>query len=180
MLSIDSYSFLTILFCKKIFRNHEIQLINYYITDLYLSESPVRRQAIIWSNNGSTGPSWTNFNEILIKIRTFFSCTKLHLKMTSAKWKPFCLGLTVLINKPSFTGLPWRFVSLVWSASAFRADDKNEALEFKTWTEWPPFCRRHFQTDFAEESFVFWFEVRWSRFVSLRVQNLRIKQIWFT
>ena len=38
-----------------------------------------------------------NFNEILIKIYTF-SFKKMHLKMSSGKWRPFCLSLNVLIN----------------------------------------------------------------------------------
>ena len=59
--------------------------------------SPDRRQAIIWTNAGILliGPLGTNFNEILIKIHTF-SFKKMHLKMSSGKWRPFCLGLTVL------------------------------------------------------------------------------------
>ena len=61
--------------------------------------SPGRRQAIIWTNAGilSIGLLGTNFNEILIEIHTF-SFKKLHLKMSSAKRRPFCLGLNVLIN----------------------------------------------------------------------------------
>ena len=42
------------------------------------------------------GPLGPNFNEILIGIQTF-SFTKMHLKMSSGKWRPFCLGLNVLI-----------------------------------------------------------------------------------
>ena len=59
---------------------------------------PGRRQAIIWTNAGILliGPLGTNFNEILIEIHTF-SYKKMHLKMASAKWRPFCLGLNVLI-----------------------------------------------------------------------------------
>ena len=59
--------------------------------------SPGRRQAIIWTNAGilSIGPLGTNFLEILIGIQTF-SFTKMHLKMSSAKWGPFCIGLNVL------------------------------------------------------------------------------------
>ena len=59
--------------------------------------SPGRRQAIIWTNAGMLliGPLGTNFNEILIEIHTF-SFKKMHLKMASAKWRPFCLGLNVL------------------------------------------------------------------------------------
>ena len=59
--------------------------------------SPGRRQAIFWTNGGILliGPLGTNFNEILIKIQTFLS-RKTHLKMSSGKWRPFCLGLNVL------------------------------------------------------------------------------------
>ena len=56
--------------------------------------SPGRRQAIICSNAGILliGPLGTNFSEILIEIHTF-SFKKLHLKMSSGKCRPFCLGL---------------------------------------------------------------------------------------
>ena len=58
---------------------------------------PVRRQAIIWTNAGIllNGPSGTNFSEIFIGIQTF-SFKKFHLKMSSAKWRLFCLGLDEL------------------------------------------------------------------------------------
>ena len=61
--------------------------------------SPGRRQAIIWTNAGILliGPLKTNFSEILIEILAF-SFTKMRLKVSSAKWRPFCLGLNVLIN----------------------------------------------------------------------------------
>ena len=56
-----------------------------------------RRQAITWTNAGILliGPLGTNFSEIVIEIQTF-SLKKMHLKMSSAKWRPFCLGLNVL------------------------------------------------------------------------------------
>ena len=59
--------------------------------------SPGRRQAIIWNNAGilSIGLLGTNFSEILIKILTF-SFKKMRLKVSSANWRPFCLGLNVL------------------------------------------------------------------------------------
>ena len=59
--------------------------------------SPSRRQAIIWTNAGILliGPMGTKFNEILIEIQTF-SFKKMHLKMSSGKWRPFCLRLNVL------------------------------------------------------------------------------------
>ena len=59
--------------------------------------SPGRRQAIIWTNAGILliRPLGTNFNEMLIEIVTFLFI-KMRLKMSSAKWRPFCLGLNVL------------------------------------------------------------------------------------
>ena len=59
--------------------------------------SPGRRQAVIWTNAGILliGPLGTNFSEILIEINTF-SFKKMRLKMSSAKWRPFRLGLNEL------------------------------------------------------------------------------------
>ena len=59
--------------------------------------SPGRRQAIIWNNDGILliWPLGTRFSEILIEIHSF-SFKKMHLKMSSGKWWPFCLGLNVL------------------------------------------------------------------------------------
>ena len=59
--------------------------------------SPERRQAIIWTNAWILliGPLGTNFSEILIEIHKF-PFKKMHLKTSSAKWRPFCLGLNVL------------------------------------------------------------------------------------
>ena len=58
---------------------------------------PGRRQAIIWTNAAILliGPLGTNFSEILIVINTFLF-KKMRLKMSSAKWRSFCLGLNVL------------------------------------------------------------------------------------
>ena len=70
-------------------------------------------EAIIWTNDGILliGPLGTNFSEILVGIQTF-SFNKMHLKMSSAKWRPFCLGLNVLtLTKDTpclvLTGEPW-------------------------------------------------------------------------
>ena len=59
--------------------------------------SPGRRQAIIWTSAGILliGPLGTNFSENLFKILAF-SFSKMRLKVSSAKWRPFCLGLNVL------------------------------------------------------------------------------------
>ena len=67
--------------------------------------SPDQHQAIIWSNDEILliGPLGTNFNEILIGSQTF-SLKKMHLKMSSGKWRPFCLSLNVLTY---FTSRPY-------------------------------------------------------------------------
>ena len=59
--------------------------------------SPDRRQAIISTNAGllSIGPLRTYFSENLIKIQQF-PLKKIHMKMSSAKWRSSCLGLNVL------------------------------------------------------------------------------------
>ena len=66
--------------------------------------SPGRRQAIIWTNAGILliRPWGTNFNEMLIEILTL-SFMKMRFKVSSAKYRPFCLGLNVLT-------VPWRFL----------------------------------------------------------------------
>ena len=59
--------------------------------------SPGRRQVIIWATAGILliGNFGTNFNETLIEIYTF-SYKKMHLEMSSGKWRPSCLDLNVL------------------------------------------------------------------------------------
>ena len=61
--------------------------------------SPGRRQAIIWTNAAILliRTLGTNFSEKLIEIHiSFFK--KMHLKMSSGKWRPFCLGLKMSID----------------------------------------------------------------------------------
>ena len=59
--------------------------------------SPDRHQIIIWTSAGLLliGPLGRNLSEILIEILTF-SFKKMHLRVSSAKRLPFCLGLHVL------------------------------------------------------------------------------------
>ena len=73
--------------------------------------SPDRLQAIIWTNAGILliGPLGTNFSDILIEFLAFWF-KKMRLNVSSAKWRPFCLGLNVL----RWIGLyndrcPWKF-----------------------------------------------------------------------
>ena len=89
--------------------------------------SPGRHQAIIWTNAGILfiGPIGTNFSEILIRIQTF-SFKKMHLKMSSAKWRRFCLCHNVL---------------------------KGYQIEVKT--KWLAFCQWHFQRYFIKRKFFY-------------------------
>ena len=61
--------------------------------------SPARRQAIIWTDAGTLliGPVGTTFSEILIEI-CICSFKKMHLKISSGDWRPFCFGLNMLKN----------------------------------------------------------------------------------
>ena len=78
------------------YRVTHICVSNLTIISSYNGLSPGRRQAIIWTNAGIflIRTSGINFSEISIEIHTF-SFQKVHLKISSAKWRPFCLGLNV-------------------------------------------------------------------------------------
>ena len=66
----------------------------------------VSKLTIIASDNGLSSGRWmllirligTNFNEMLIEILTF-SSMKMRLKVSSGKWRPYCLGLNVLMRR---------------------------------------------------------------------------------
>ena len=88
--------------------------------------APSRRQAIIWTNAGLLliGPLGTNFSEILIWIQTF-SFKKMHLKMSSAKWRPFCLSLNVLMMNWLY-----RKVNLYFHCATFHEIDVVHSSNF--------------------------------------------------
>ena len=91
--------------------------------------SPGRRQAIIWNNAGILliGPLETNWNEILIEIY-IFSFKKMHVKMSSVKWRPYCLGLNVLMPCVVTATHQWEFQS----------NHKNVSVPFKSYSvRWP-------------------------------------------
>ena len=74
--------------------------------------SPGRRQAIIWTNDGIL-LIWTlgtNFSKLSSEIHAV-SFKKMHLKRSSAKWRPFCLGLNVLNERDDL-----RFYVRLWVA----------------------------------------------------------------
>ena len=92
--------------------------------------SPGRRQAIIWTNGGILliRPLGTNFSEILSEIHTF-SFKKMHLKTSSAKWRPFCLGLNVLRNiMLQWSVLLW--CSTVWLMTYIRCTMMLDSMTY--------------------------------------------------
>ena len=96
--------------------------------------SPGRHQAIIWTNAGTLliGPLGTNFSENSIEILTF-SFTKMRLKVSSAKWRPFCLGLNVLTSRShtllcSFSGKLLLGCHLGWNYITFWGPPRQEHL----------------------------------------------------
>ena len=96
------------------------------LSDLYMCQETnhhwFRQWLVAWSapshylNQCWNIVNWTlrntNFSEILIAIH-MFSFKKLHLKMSSGKWRPFCLSLNVstYINSWKFSGV----YSALWS-----------------------------------------------------------------
>ena len=58
------------------------------------------------------GPLRTNYSEISIEIHTF-SFKKMHLKISSGKWRPFCLGLNVLTLQQFQSTWDWYLVLIV-------------------------------------------------------------------
>ena len=70
-----------------------------------------RRQAIIWTYAGILFIRLlgTNFNEILIEIWTF-SFKKMHLKMSSGKWRPSCPASMLKLKN----GCGWVSYPYIW------------------------------------------------------------------
>ena len=80
----------------------------------------VSKLSIIGSDNGLSpgrrilliGPIGTNFCEILIKVHAF-SLKKMHLNMSSGKWRPSRPGLSVLMFSKSF--FRWEDIIPKWA-----------------------------------------------------------------
>ena len=91
---------------------------------------------------------WTNFNDILIEIH-IFSLKKIHLKMSSEKWRSFCLGLNVLMLKNVHGLKPqWkRRMANVYQTThtvshikdTSRRMDEYKCVKSKMWW-WPHIC----------------------------------------
>ena len=99
--------------------------------------SPVRRQAVIWTNSGllSIGRLRTNFSEIWIGILPF-SFWKIHLKMSSAKM-PFCPVGDELTNRINVVTSSSRrlFWCFLFSRPVLKYDDVIKRKHFpRYWT----------------------------------------------
>ena len=98
--------------------------------------SPGRRQAIIWTNAGILiRPLGTNVSEMLIGIQAF-SFKKMYLKMSSAKWRPFCPGLnmlTLLVLRPEYSERTTSVTWLLISGSLHRQDIDSNSIGNVAW-----------------------------------------------
>ena len=99
--------------------------------------SPGRRQAIIWTNAGIllTGPLGTIFSEILIE-NSPFPFTKTRLKVSSAKWWPFCLGLNmlntiVIVEWALGLLMAWHLLTTAMLTRAHRRKSMNAFIGFQ-------------------------------------------------
>ena len=110
--------------------------------------SPSRHQAIIWTNAGILliRPLGLNFSEILIEIHTF-SFKKMHLKMSSAKRQPFCLGLNVL----TVTSLP---IFCAFSVPVRLGQQQWRSMFMPYWARWSPVMETSPSQSLKTHSFV--------------------------
>ena len=132
--------------------------------------SPVRRQAIIWTKAGILliGLLGTNFSEIVIEILTF-SFKKMRLKVSSAKWRPFCLGLNVLRKTMS-----WQ----TWMTSLNHNDWKHCDAGFRKRTR--TYSNRRVSQRWNRSKRLFWYGLNsafWMGVTENRVKNRHNKKI---
>ena len=100
--------------------------------------SPGRRQAIITTNAGILliRPLGTHFSEILIEI-LIISFKKMRLKVSSAKRRPFCLGLNVLNWQASYGKSTMNNFEDIWSSC-----NQDQAINFfSTPKPMPIYCQ---------------------------------------
>ena len=126
--------------------------------------SPGWHQAITWTNVGILliGPLGINVSEILIEIH-IFSFKKIHLKMSSGKWRPFCLGLNVIMDDAGDTLYIYLYTLYlylyklreIFSFQTIHNDMKSRLYSAQKWhieaeMKWTTFGKQHFQTYFLQ------------------------------
>ena len=108
--------------------------------------------AIIRTNAGILliGTLGTNFSEISIEIYTF-SLKKIHLKMSSGKWRPCCLGLNVLTGLHPHMHQPYHITCIMnasWPLMGYHCNDFEWIRDWNDhWADtrinqWRPILRR--------------------------------------
>ena len=107
---------------------------------------PGQCRTIIWNNAETllTEPSGTNFSEILTEIHTFL-LKKMHLKMSSGKWWPFCLGLNVLTKLFEYHFIPKKnsnFINIfiskqIWCHFLAKGNNKRTKTTWLSVAYWP-------------------------------------------
>ena len=109
--------------------------------------SPGRCQAIIWTNAGILliRTIGTNFSEIVIEIQTF-SLKKMRLKMSSAKRRPFCLGLNVLTHWGRATHICFSKLTIIVSDNGLSPGRRQAII----WTNAGILSIETFVTNFTE------------------------------
>ena len=105
--------------------------------------SPGRRQAIIWTNAGILliRTLGTNLSEILGKIHSF-SLSKMHLKMSSAKWRLFGLGLNELNYRYMICDI-YQVNIWIWKKGKWRAAEVDLVTRLVTRSSW---LSKHFHS----------------------------------
>ena len=148
------------------------------VSDNGLSPGPC--QAIIGTNAGILlfGPLGTIFSEISIGIQTF-SVKKMHLRMSSAKWRPFCLRLNVLNQRVIMTTLKSLVKTQIVIKTTYSAiSDHKVSIMLTHWGQdkMDAILQTIFSCAFSSMKIaVFWLNFHWNMFA--RVQ-LTIIQHW--
>ena len=137
--------------------------------------SPGRRWAIIWTNDWILliRPIGTNFSEISIEILTF-SFKKTRLKLSSAKWRPFCLGLNVLKILPlSFL---WSdAIVIIWHVWKHSMCDRMHTMRLCARENWPSYNIEEKKTPFVK---MYLMSIV-SRYVTFQIHWIVVENIWF-
>ena len=112
-----------------------------------------RRQAIIWTNAAILliRTIGTTFSEILSEIHKF-SFRNMHFNISSAKWRQFCLGPAQCVKTYVLSVITSFCVHVLVNRYMLSIQDRIQVLSqhLEAETRWPPFCIRHFQTNFLE------------------------------
>ena len=81
----------------------------------------------------SIGPVGTNFSDISVKNRSF-PYKKMRLKMSSAKWRPFCPGEDVLSGQPCTPENHTHFISLFGIVMAYKGTIPWDRQQWLAWS----------------------------------------------